>query len=140
MDLQLLVRREWVAVTSPTESAGTPHEHIYLWVDDPDDEVTTAHIVPALEKHLKHCVNAYEQHHKYRTDGSGGAITVRHDPETKASGQTVGAEYVARQLAHLPIADVFDGNRDNPPQAKIEGAALAWASDFKWFRSSSGVD
>lgn len=128
---------EWVAVTSPTKSVGTPHEHIYIWIDDPDNEITTDHIKPALDKHLKRCANAYEKHHRVTAEGTKGPITHHHNPETKDDGQTVGAGYVARQLAHLPFADVLD--ECYPPDAKLEGAALAWASPFDWFRSSSGV-
>jgi hypothetical protein len=153
---------EWVAVTAPTRSAGTPHEHIYIWVDDPDDVVTTEHIEPALDKHLKYCANAYEEHHQYRTDGTGGAITVQHDPDLigfvpgeffsitenspsyEATGKvlvnTRGAQYLASQLAHLHIHDYYAKGRDTPPDALFEGAALAWASPRDWFRSSHGVE
>lgn len=147
---------EWLAVTAPTRSAGTPHEHIYLWIADPYNDVTTDHIVPARDKHLKHCTNAHEKHHEYRADGTDGAITVQHDPDlrkqshanvaeqvirgnTPPRSNTLGAQYLASQLAHLPLADYYDGQRDNPPQALFEGAALAWASPYNWFRASGGV-
>ena len=147
---------EWVAVTAPTESAGTPHEHIYFWIDDPDDKVTTDHFSTALDKHLKYCVNAYQENHRYQTDGTGGSITVRHTPEivteipnrlnaikretdTSLIPNTRGAQYLASQLAHLPLGDYYDGSRENPPDALFEGAALAWASHRNWFRASAGV-
>ena len=147
---------EWLAVTAPTRSAGTPHEHIYLWIDDSEDRVTTDHLAPALEKHLKYCANASQQHHRYRTDGSGGAITVEHSPriveeppekihevsdatESSLLPNTAGAQYLASQLAHLPVGDYYDSTRDTPPQALFEGAALAWASPRDWFRTSRGV-
>lgn len=147
---------EWVAVTAPTTSAGTPHEHIYLWVDDPENSVTTDHIKPALEKHLKYCINAHEKHHQYRADGTGGAITVQHDPDLRKQSHrkvakqvmrgntppypnTQGAQYLASQLVHLHVGDYYDSHQDDPPQALFEGAALAWASPYNWFRSSEGV-
>ena len=147
---------EWVAVTSPTRSAGTPHEHIYLWIDDPENDVTPNHLVSALGKHLKYCANAYQKHHPYRADGTDGAITVEHSPrivesvpekihgileETEGSARpnTAGAQYLASQLAHLPLADYYDGQRENPPDPLLEGAALAWASPHRWFRTSGGV-
>jgi len=52
---------------------------------------------------------------------------------------TAGAQYLASQLAHLPLADRYAGDRDDPPQALFEGAALAWASPRNWFRASRGV-
>lgn len=145
---------EWVAVTAPTRSAGTPHEHIYLWIDDPENTVTTDNVTPALEKHLKHCENAYQKHHRYRTDGTDGAITVSHKPpiveeapeklsdilETSSPHpNTAGAQYLASQLAHLPLADYYAKDRETPPQALFEGAALAWASPHNWLRTSRGV-
>lgn len=152
---------EWVAVTSPTRSAGTPHEHIYLWTEDPDNQVTADHLVPALGKHLKRCPNAYEKHHRHRAGGTGGAITVEPTPTLSTavpekffeitdesatyaeSGTlppgTAGAQYLASQLAHLPLADFYANRRENPPDPLIEGAALAWASPRRWFRASGGV-
>lgn len=145
---------EWIAVTAPTRSAGTPHEHIYLWIDDPEDEVEADLLSPALDKHLKYCGNAYQKHHRYRTDGTGGAITVEHTPRvveeppeelssilesSTPHPNTAGAQYLASQLAHLPLGDFYAGDRDNPPKALFEGAALAWASPRNWFRASQGV-
>lgn len=152
---------EWIAVTAPTRSAGTPHEHIYLWIDDPNDDVTLDHIQPALDKHLKYCPNAYKKHHQYRVDGTDGAIRLQHspdrvdsdidtvrrvvesDPRCENLGQvyqnTAGAQYLASQLTHLPVGDYYDNQRENPPQALFEGAALAWTSPYNWFRASGGV-
>lgn len=143
-------------MTAPTRSAGTPHEHIYLWIEDPDNTISTDDLAPALGKHLSNCPNAYEKHHSYRSDGTDGAITVQHSPTIvqkaperihgvleKSAGPPVpntrGSQYLAAQLAHLPLADFYDGQRENPPGPLIEGAALAWASPHHWFRASSGV-
>jgi len=148
---------EWVAVTAPTESAGTPHEHIYLWIDDPHNIVTADHIVSARDKHIKHCANASKKDHRYRVDGAERTITVRQTPPLAKQGghkgvakqvirdntapyaNTAGAKYLASQLAHLPIADYYHGEKQTPPQALFEGAALAWASTHDWLRSSRGV-
>jgi hypothetical protein len=152
---------EWLAVTAPTRSAGTPHEHIYLWIDDYANEVGPEHISTALDKHLKYCANAYPEHHRYEAGGTSGAITVDKDPclvdyvPDKFSGiadesgtyaatgeippNTRGAQYLASQLAHLPLADFYAEDRPDPPQPLFEGAALAWASPRDWFRVSGGV-
>lgn len=147
---------EWVAVTAPTRSAGTPHEHIYLWIDDLENRVGTGHLESALGKHLKYCANAYEKDHRYRVDGTSGAITVRHNPEIVKSiperihdilkvaespsrPNTQGAQYTASQLAHLPVGDYYQFGRENPPDPLIEGAALAWTSPHHWFRTSAGL-
>lgn len=152
---------EYIAVTAPTESAATPHQHIYLWIDDPGDEISATDFGPVLDKHLKHCPNASEKHHQYELDGSDGAITVQHQPEsvdytaaevrrfneasdsTNGEGylrkNTAGAKYLATQLAHLPLGDRYDASVDNPPQPLLEGAAIAWASPHNWLRTSTGV-
>jgi len=147
---------EWIAVTAPTRSAGTPHEHIYMWIDDPENQVTVDQLKRPLDKHLKYCANAYREHHRYRADGTGGAIRVQHSPSLiekshdrvaarVASGDTLprpntaGAQYIASQLAHLPVGDFYAGDQPDPPKALFEGAALAWASPRNWFRDSRGV-
>ena len=154
-------RFEWIAVTAPTRSAGTPHEHIYLWIDDPGNNVTTDHILPARDKHLKYCANACEKHHEYQADGTNGAVRLQHSPDIidhvpdeffsiaensptyeetgRVLHNTRGAQYLASQLAHLPVGDYYDSQLDNPPEALFEGAALAWISPRNWFRSSEGV-
>jgi len=151
---------EYVGVTAATDSAATPHEHVFLWIDDPHDGVTVDHVAPALEKHVSKATNAHEGDHEYRDDGSTGAITVRHDPplvdhvpdeggaiieESKASdggsvpANTAGAQYIASQLPHLVLGDVYESGQDTS-QARIDGGAVAWASPWKWTRSSSGID
>ena len=152
---------EWIAVTAPTTSAGTPHEHIYLWIDYPTDNIGTDQLSSGLDKHLKHCNNAYEKDHRYREDGSCGALTVQHDPDRvdalsipfydikehcptyeesgRAYRTTQGAQYIASQLAHLPLADFYNPEKEKPPQALFEGAALAWASPHNWLRTTRGV-
>lgn len=152
---------EWIAVTAPTTSAGTPHEHVYIWIDDPNNTTGVDHLSNALDKHLKYCDNAYSKDHEYRDDGSHGAITYQHDPDQIgvtsiqfftveeqcptyekcgiAYRTTQGAQYLASQLAHLPIANFYDPDEETPPQALFEGAALSWVTDHYWFRPSHGV-
>jgi hypothetical protein len=154
---------EYIGVTAATDSAATPHEHIYCWIDDPDDEVTVGHLESALQKHLDKCKGAYEDDHEYRRDGSYGAITIRHEPTTvdgppdsfrkireyrkehggipegePLTANTIGAQYIASQLPHLVLGNVYDGTRD-VSDIRIEGAAVAWGTPSKWFRTSGGI-
>ena len=115
---------------------------------------------PSLDKHLKYCATAYKKHHQYRADGTDRAIIVQHNPSlvdkecqnidkvhqnseiNELVGEdrnTRGAVYLASQLPHLHIANLYHNQRADPPQALFEGAALAWASPYNWFRSSSGT-
>jgi hypothetical protein len=147
---------ESVGVTSVTQTSGAPREYIYLWIDDPDNEVSADWLYPALDKHLSRCANAFEDNHAYNENGSGGAITVRHSPplashskddfwkiqeasEEPSYANTAGAMFVARQLVHLPVGDYANSERENPSDTLLNGAALAWASPYRWFRASGGV-
>lgn len=147
---------EWVAVTSVTRTTGTPREYIYLWIEDPQNQVSTDHLAPALAKHLENCENAYEEDHVYDEDGNAGAITIEHSPplvsdppekffdirevsEAPSHPNTRGAQFVATRLAHLPVGDYRNSQRKNPPDTVLEGGVLAWASPNRWFRASGGV-
>jgi len=158
---------EYLGVTATTDSAATPHEHVLVWIEDPDDTIGVNDVAPALAKHVEKVPNAYEDDHEYADDGSTGAITVRHDPplvdhvpermsavfaesEAVEEGQsptdgdrvpvnTAGAQYLASQLPHLAIGDVFESER-TVDDVQLDGGAIAWASPWKWRRSSSGID
>jgi hypothetical protein len=152
---------EYLRVTAPTTSAATPHEHRYLWIDDPNDKITVEHIEPALQGHLSYCVNATGDHHEYDPAGENGAITIRHapplvdqEPEKVAAVQrgskalegvdarlknTRGAQYLASQLAHMPLWNEFDSNESDPERTLLEGGAIAKATPSKWFGTSNGV-
>lgn len=52
---------------------------------------------------------------------------------------TAGAKFIARQLVHLPIGDYANSEQSNPSDTLLNGAALAWASSYHWFRASGGV-
>ena len=147
---------EWVAVTSVTRTTGTPQEHIYIWIDDPKDDVSKMSLFPAHQKHIERCDREYSEAHEISQERKYGSITLEHSPsvvdhlpekffeireesETEARPVTKGAQFVASKLIHLHIGDYVDSEQKDPPEALLEGAALAWASPYKWFRASSGV-
>jgi hypothetical protein len=147
---------EWVAVTSVTRITGTPREYIYLWIEDPENKVSTGHLAPALETHLESCEIASREDHVYDEEGTGGAITVEHSPplvsdppekffdirevsEAPGRPNTRGAQFVATRLVHLPVGDYDNSQRENPPDTLLEGGAIAWATPNRWFRASEGV-
>ena len=147
---------ESVGVTSVTQISGAPREYIYLWIDDPDNEVAADWLYPAFEKHIDRCANAFEEDHAYQDNGSAGVITVRHSPSLTSHSKadfwkiqenskepsypnTAGAKFVACQLVHLPVGDYNNSNRSNPSDTLLDGGALAWASPYRWFRASGGV-
>jgi hypothetical protein len=157
---------EYAAITATTESAATPHEHVYLWIDDPEDAIGVEHFEPAVEKHVARVPNAHEDDHQIQAEGNHGAVTIRHDPplvdhvpdaveddieqiraHSEAVGadesvpvNTAGAQYLASQLPHLVLSGVYDGTVDvHAEDARVDGAAIAWASQYNWLRSSHGL-
>ena len=70
---------EYVAVTAPTESAATPHQHIYLWIRDPEDEVSVDHVCPAIDSHVRNTKGARSEDHPVEA-GESDAAVVQHDP------------------------------------------------------------
>lgn len=147
---------EWVGVTSVTQTTGAPREYIYLWIEDPGNEVSADWLSPTLDRHLDRCANASEENHAYHESGTAGAITVRHSPpladhskddfwkiqeasEEPSYPNTTGAKFVAGQLVHLPVGDYVNSERDNPSDTLLNGGALGWASPYRWFRASGGV-
>lgn len=154
---------EYVAATAPTTTASTPHEHLLYWIQDPQDQITVQHAETALEKHLELCPRAREEDHRYRVDGTDGAITVQHAPSlvdqvperaaeifdqseatyvtddgTRLPANTRGAQYLASQLAHLVLDSVINGTVD-PQHPTVDGGAIAWVSNKRWFRRSGGL-
>jgi hypothetical protein len=160
LDYQLKQKRgfdfEWVGVTTVYRRTGTPVEFIFLWIDDPENEISTDHLAPALDKHIEGCEFASEEGHKYNEEGKGGVIVIEYEPvlvdhlpekfseireesETEPRPITRSAQFVAGQLVHLPVGDYMNSNDQNPRATKIRGAALAWASPYNWFRASGGI-
>jgi len=144
---------EYVGVTATTDSAATPHEHIYIWIDDPENTISTSDFKHPIDLHIEKTGAASKDHRE------GEAITVRHDPplvntepnkidhiqETclTADGgslprNTRGAQYLANQLPHLSLADRIDPNGTVEIE-QIDGGAIAWATPHKWLRSSNGI-
>jgi hypothetical protein len=130
---------DWIAVTAATKRWATPHIHLYLWIDDPGNEISTEMFEPAIEKHVDQCPTAYSNQHRYQE-----AISVEYEPETETipwsssdehgGPVTTGCKYVSQQLPHLPLSR--DGEVSD---TELQSGALAWASPYQWCRSSRGV-
>jgi hypothetical protein len=133
---------------------------LYIYIDDPDNEVTASQFEPALDKHLDGCKGAHRHHHQYDKNGEQGAITLRYNPplvdETPEKADSIkencsasqvcsdeflrntqGAQYIATQLPHLHIGDQFNGDQPNPKRTLLDGGVIAWISGYDWFRHSN---
>jgi hypothetical protein len=139
---------EWVGVTTPEELSGAPEEHLHLWIDDPDNIVTTDFFDTAWQRHIDNCTTV--------PDERGRAIEVATDPslvdyvpEETASimthseavevRPTDSAYSVAKQLPDLIVGDYYSEDHDNPPDTLLEGAAAGWAVTHEWYRTSRGL-
>lgn len=123
---------EYVAVTAGTDPRATPHRHVLLWIDDPDDAVTGDLFSGVLNKHVEQVPTAYTRDHE-ATDGRGGCVSVSTDPplvpstadgwasdDPRKGFGTLAAQYVGAQLPHLDalgdvatVIDAADGDGDD---------------------------
>jgi hypothetical protein len=149
---------EYAWVVSTTDTAATPHLHVYLYVEDPDDELTVKHLRPAVESYVSNTIGAHPDDHRVSADESDAA-TVFHDPETisyepsqvrqilremdtdRFKPNTRGLAYLLSQRPDWALRRILTGqsSRDDE-QTALEGAAIAWASPKKWLDSSEGFD
>jgi hypothetical protein len=138
------VDKEYVAITEVTRWFATPHIHLYIWVDDPEDDIVVDDLRPVVVKHVDAVKGATCDGHQIDDDGEEGAIRLSHDPpladevEWDGENPTRGAIYTAKSLPHLPLLNLFDAG-ETCRQTSLEGGAMAWASPYDWFSSSRGV-
>lgn len=143
-----------------TDSAATPHQHILLWVEDPENKLASDMLQPAVDKHVASLATAEHEHH------GDGAITIQHSPDrvdhvpaaysaireqtsTVECGQygpsvpanTAVAQYVASQLPHLYLGHVLGESHGEQEHldTHLKGGAVAWASPYETLSSSTGV-
>jgi hypothetical protein len=130
---------EWIAVTAATDRWETPHIHMYLWISDTANEISTEMFKPAIDKHVELCQTASMDGHQYQD-----AISVQYEQDLTecpwstddehGGPVTSGCKYVAQQLAHLPWS-----RPDEISDNELQTGALSWASSYQWSRSSDGV-
>lgn len=148
---------EYVAVTAPTTSAATPHKHVLVYAEDPENEVGIEVAQSAVESHVNNCKGAYEEDHPVE-EGQSDAGIVLHDPPIAeevsddtildilryhdheiSQMNTVQMHYVANQRPHWALENVYDGTSDiNEYDALVDGGPIAWASGYDWLSSSRG--
>lgn len=149
-------RWEYLWLVSTTDSAATPHLHVYIWVEDPDDALSVEHCRPAVESYVENTTGAYPEHHRVQPEESDAAV-IEHDPahisyepsedrqigaETDAERphpNTRGMTYLLNQRPDWALRRVEEGQSTREEeQTQLEGAAIAWASPNKWVGSSTG--
>lgn len=141
-------------VVAPTESAATPHKHIYVWVRDPDDETTVDHFRPVVQKFVEDTPTARAEHHPIG-EGESDAVVIQHEPEMcndvsedqiskiyHNRGEegfklnTRGLTYILTQRPEWALRRVYsEESTFEDEQITLEGAATAWTSSKKWIGS-----
>lgn len=146
-----LDRFEWsyTRVVAGTKSAATPHEHIYLWINDPKNAVDHKMLAPAIDAHVKFCPIAERKHHQHGSNVDDGAIEIRHTPplatdaaqkrDTTDRACTRGAMYLATQLPHMAVGNLLAGSGRNPQSTLLQAGAISWASPYNWFGMSNNA-
>jgi hypothetical protein len=149
---------EYIAVTTTTTTAATPHSHVQILVEDPDDEVTIEMAHSMVESHIKNTKGAYSDDHPVEEDQRDAGI-VFHDPPRvdldedrdleilKARDyegfplNTVTMQYMTDQRPHWVLDNVYDGDSDvDQNSVLVDGGAIAWASPHSWLKWSDGID
>jgi hypothetical protein len=138
---------EYVAVTAPTRRAATPHKHVLVYAEDPENEVGIEVAQSAVESHVNNCKGAYEEDHPVEKGQSDAGIVLHNPPAAEKTDHhngemppvTVPMKYVADQRPHWVIENIDDETDDiNADDALVDGGAIAWASRYDWFSSSRG--
>jgi len=157
---------QYVWVTTGTEKYATPHRHLYLWCDDPDDDVRILDFRSAVRKHCEGHQACEGAHQITDSEGEHRAVTVNHDPiivdtETGTTvetpkGTTVDMSAIRREVRRSenePYHEATAGAlyvasqlpylcalNDGPHPVNCQSAAVKWAhnavSNRRWFGMS----
>jgi len=147
---------QYVTVTATTTSAATPHQHILLYVSDPDDALTVDHLRPAIESYVSNTTGATSKDHGV-TAGESDAAVVQHDPDRVGynasqvrhiqsemdvetfKANTEGMAYLLTQRPAWTLRRLIDGQTTREEeQIALEGAAIERVSANDWIGSSRG--
>ena len=144
---------EYVWITATTSSAATPHRHVLIYVDDPDDSVGIEVPRAAVSSFVNNTQGAEHGFHQVEPNQSDAGIIfhevptaekaykshpVDYDPTAWAK-PSVPIYYMANQQPNWALKNLYDGTTNvSVDSTPIEGAAIAWCSPNKWFDSSNG--
>lgn len=147
---------EYAWIIGFTDSAATPHRHVAVYVDDPDNEIGVGVAESAVASHVRNCPGATEKDHPVEKGQSDAGI-VEHDiSKALLSDKTISNVYAARrtesfslpsvrfsymmnQQPHWALTNVYDGSRDvHADSVAVDSAAIAWALPWDMRGSSTG--
>lgn len=157
-NLRAYQRWEYVLVCSYTRSAATPHYHVLVYVEDPDDDLSVSVARSAVDSYVRANKQAHKQHHEVtRGESDAGIVTHDiphtwdkvpeeshrhvlqyrdHDPFVPTSSFL---RYMMTQYPHWVLNHVWDGASDiHAHDPLVDGATISWASPFDDYSSSQG--
>jgi len=144
---------EYVWITATTSSAATPHRHVLVYVDDPDDEIGIEVPRSAVNSFVSNTQGAEHGFHTVEAGVSDAGIVFHKVPKaeqaldshpidddpTAFAMPSVPIYYMSNQQPHWCLTNIFDLTSDiDTDSPAVEGAAIAWSSPNNWFDSSNG--
>lgn len=147
---------EYAWVIGFTDSAATPHRHVAIYVNDPDNEIGVGVAESAVASHVRNCPGAYSEDHPVEADESDAGV-VEHDiskatlsdemidhvynarRSTSAVLSSAVLKYMLGQQPHWALKNVYDGTDDTHAHSvAVDSAAIAWALPWDMRGSSTG--
>lgn len=156
--LQDFPRWEYARMCGYTRSASSPHYHVVVWVDDPDNELSVSTARSAVDSYVKANDYADKQHHQV-TKGKSDAGIVAHSVPRKTDriptdsykrvlehrdGDSfkLSSSFLLYMMTQYPdwvLSHVWDGSSDlHAHDPLVDGATISWASQFDEYGSSRG--
>lgn len=151
-------RWEYVTVTGYTRSAGTPHMHVLVYVEDKSDDLSIDVVDSAVDSYVRGNDYASKKHHPVVDGESDAGIVVhsvpRKDDHIPDSSYKKALEYrdyqsfaptsnfllyMLSQLPHWVLSHIWDSNSNiHDDSTLVDGAVISWASTYDDFSSSRG--
>jgi len=154
---------EYLWLIGTTDSAATPHMHVYVWVRDPHNELSVDHVRPAVQSFVNNTPTARQKHHTVTEGKSDAAVvhtnTLRHDDisdeqllaamkrrevaDSPMQYNTRGLLYLLNQRPAWVIKRLTEGTvnpDDRQTRLDLAGLATSWASSKNWIGSSGRIE
>lgn len=143
---------EYAKVYSGTETFATPHLHVLIHANDPDNGLTPNDFERTITAHTDEYEHAEPGHHTIHPDGDDGAVRLSHEPlsavavgfdrylrEDDPQGETVtaGAVYLASQIPRMLVRPAVK-NDAQIERWKWHTATWGWASSKPTVGTSHG--
>jgi len=121
----------YVWLLTGTEKYATPHYHVYLWADDPQDNLRSLDFSNAVDAHTDG-YQASTDNHEIDPDGDEGVVTIHHDPETVDTESGTTAEYDDGDTLDLSVVRRLERAANGEPYREATKGALYVATQLPY--------